>query len=98
MVAAHLGGGELRRIMAIQLKPEQEHRVAEALRSGAYSSTDDVIDRALEVLHEQDEWLMANPEANDAKIRAGIEELERGEGIPEDELDAYLARLKAQPE
>ncbi len=84
--------------MTIQLKPEQEHRIAEALRSGAYGSSDDVIDRALEVLHEQDEWLMANREANDAKIRTGIEELERGEGIPEDELDAYLARLKAQPE
>jgi Arc/MetJ-type ribon-helix-helix transcriptional regulator len=68
------------------------------LRSGAYSSTDDVIDRALEVLQEQDEWLAAHrPEIN-AKIRTGIEELERGEGIPEDELDAYLERLKAQPE
>ena len=84
--------------MTIQLKPEQEHRIVEALRSGAYSSSDDVIDRALEVLHEQDEWLTANREPNEAKIRTGIEELERGEGIPEDELDAYLARLKAQPE
>ena len=84
--------------MTIHLKPEQEHRIAEALRSGAYNSSDEVIDRALEVLHERDEWLMANREANDAKIRTGIEELERGEGIPEDELDAYLARLKAQPE
>jgi Arc/MetJ-type ribon-helix-helix transcriptional regulator len=84
--------------MTIQLKPEQEHRVAEALRSGAYSSSDDVIDRALEVLNEQDEWLMANREANEAKIRTGIEELECGEGIPEDEVDDYLARLKAQPE
>jgi Arc/MetJ-type ribon-helix-helix transcriptional regulator len=84
--------------MTIELKPAQEHRVAEALRSGAYSSSDDVIDRALEVLHEQDEWLVANREANDAKIRTGIEELDRGEGIPEDELDGYLARLKVQPE
>jgi hypothetical protein len=57
-----------------------------------------VIDRALEVLHEQDEWLIANREATDAKIRIGIEELERGEGILEDERDAYLARLNAQPE
>jgi hypothetical protein len=24
--------------------------------------------------------------------------LDRGEGIPEDQLDAYLAKLKAQPE
>jgi Arc/MetJ-type ribon-helix-helix transcriptional regulator len=84
--------------MAIQLNPNQEHRVAEALRSGAYRSPDDVIDRALDVLHEQDEWLMANRQAIDAHIREGIEELERGEGIPEDKLDAYLERLKAQPE
>jgi Arc/MetJ-type ribon-helix-helix transcriptional regulator len=85
-------------LMAIQLKPEQEHRIAEALRSGAYSSSDDVIDSALEVLHERDEWLMANQQQIDAKIRTGIDEIERGEGIPEDELDAYLQRLKAQPE
>ncbi len=84
--------------MAIQLKPEQEHRVAEALRSGVYRSPEDVIDRALEVLHEQDEWLTANRQAIDAKIHTGIEELERGEGIPEDQLDAYLERLKAEPE
>jgi Arc/MetJ-type ribon-helix-helix transcriptional regulator len=84
--------------VTIELKPEQEHRIAEALRSGAYHSAGDVIDRALEVLHERDEWLMANRQAIDAKIRRGIEELKRGEGIPEDKLDAHLERLKAQPE
>ena len=82
--------------MTIQLKPEQEHRIAEALRSGAYSSTDDVIDRALEVLHEQDERLAAQRQETNAKIHTGIEELERGEGIPEDELDAYFGRLTAR--
>jgi Arc/MetJ-type ribon-helix-helix transcriptional regulator len=84
--------------MTIELKPEQEHRIADALRSGVYHSEEDVINCALEVLHEQDEWLIANRQAINAKIRGGIEELERGEGIPEDELDAYLERLKAQPE
>jgi hypothetical protein len=49
-------------------------------------------------LHEQDEWLIANRQGIYAKIRNGLEELEHGQGIPEDELDAYLARLKAQPE
>ena len=72
----------MQRPMTIQLKPEQEHRIAEALRSGAYSSTDDVIDRALEVLHEQDEWLLAQRQTIDAKIQRGIVELERGVGIP----------------
>src|SRR5689334_5244463 len=75
--------------MAIELKPEQEHRIAEALRSGAYESPDDVINNALEVLHERDEWLFANRQMIDAKIQRGIAELDRGEGIPEDELDAY---------
>ena len=84
--------------MTIQLKADQEHRIAEALRSGAYHSPDEVIDRALEVLHERDEWLTANRQAIDAKIHRGIAELDRGEGIPEDELDTYLNRLKSQPE
>jgi putative addiction module CopG family antidote len=84
--------------MTIQLKPEQEHRIAEAVRSGAYQSPDEVIERALEVLHERDEWLMANRHAVDAKIRRGIEELDRGEGIPEDNLDAHLKALKARSE
>ena len=84
--------------MTIQLKPELEHRIAEAVRSGAYQSADEVIERALEVLHERDEWLLANRRLIDAKIRRGIEELDRGEGIPEDQLDAHLKSLKAQAE
>jgi Arc/MetJ-type ribon-helix-helix transcriptional regulator len=82
--------------MTIQLKPEQEQRIAEAVRSGAYQSPDDVIERALEVLHERDEWLMANREMVDTKIHRGMEELDRGEGITEDKLDAHLQALKAQ--
>ena len=84
--------------MTLQLSPEQETRVAEALRSGVYQSPDDVIDRALQVLHEQDQWLAANRQSINARIQKGIAELERGEGIPEDELDTHLERLKAQLE
>lgn len=80
------------------LSPEEENSVAEALRSGVYESPDDVIDRALEVLHAQDEGLMANRRSINEKIHRGLGELERGEGIPEDDLDGYLERLKAQPE
>ncbi|HEX7363166.1 MAG TPA: hypothetical protein VF283_21970 [Bryobacteraceae bacterium] len=84
--------------MTIDLKPEQEHRISEALQSGAYRNPGDVIDRALEVLHEQDEFLWANREAIEQQIRRGIEELDRGEGVPENELDSYLEQLKAQEE
>ncbi len=84
--------------MTIHIRPEQEHLITEAVRSGAYHSPDEVIDRALEILHEHDEWLSANQAMIGEKIRSGIEELDRGEGVPEDELNAYLDRLKAQPE
>jgi hypothetical protein len=47
---------------------------------------------------EQDRWLLESRQAINAKIRRGIDQLDRGEGIPEDQLDAYLAKLKAQPE
>jgi len=84
--------------MAITLRPSQERLVDEALASGAYGDPHEVIDRALEILREQDAWLRASRDEIRAAIREGAEELDRGEGIPENELDAYLERLKAQPE
>jgi hypothetical protein len=47
---------------------------------------------------QQDRWLLVNRELNDEKICRGLEQLERGEGMPEDELDGYLARLKTTAE
>ena len=52
----------------------------------------------LETQEEQDRWLLDDREAINAKIRRGIEQLDRGEGISEYRLDAYLAGLKARPE
>ena len=54
--------------------------------------------RLLETQEEQDRWLLEHRDAIDTKIRLGIEQLDRGEGIPEDQLDAYLEKLKAKPE
>jgi predicted transcriptional regulator len=42
-------------------------------------------------------WLNSRDVIN-AKIRRGIAQLDRGEGIAEDELDAWLAEQKAKPE
>jgi len=52
--------------------------------------------RLLETQEEQDRWLLENKAAINARIRRGIEQLDRGEGIPEDQLDAHLVKLKAQ--
>ncbi|HMD32658.1 MAG TPA: hypothetical protein VKG84_12170 [Candidatus Acidoferrales bacterium] len=45
---------------------------------------------------EQDRWLLENQDAINEKIKRGIEQLDRGEGISEDKLVAYLAKLKSQ--
>jgi antitoxin ParD1/3/4 len=84
--------------MTITLRPEQEQLVMDLMRTGSYANADEAIASALEMLRSQQEWLLADRDAIDAKIRQGIAELDRGEGIPEAQLDAYLAQLKARQE
>ncbi|MGD0759826.1 MAG: hypothetical protein ABR921_13045 [Candidatus Sulfotelmatobacter sp.] len=75
-----------------------EARIQKQLQATGSASVEEVLLRLLETQEEQDRWLLENREAINAKIRRGIGQLDRGEGIPDDQLDAYLAKLKAQPE
>ena len=85
--------------MTIEIRDASlEARIQEQLQATGSSSVEEVLLRLLDTQEEQDWWLLENREAINAKIRRGIAQLDRGEGIPEDELDAHLAELKAQPE
>jgi hypothetical protein len=75
-----------------------EARIQKQLQATGSGSIEEVLLRLLDTQEEQDRWLLENREAINTKIRRGIDQLERGEGIPEDRLDAYLADLKAKPE
>jgi predicted transcriptional regulator len=75
-----------------------EARIQKQLQATGSASVEEVLLRLLETQEEQDRWLSENREAIQAKIRRGIEQLDRGQGIPEDKLDAHLADLKAKPE
>ena len=75
-----------------------EARIQKQLQATGSGSLQEVLLRLLETQEEQDRWLLENRHANNAKIRRGIEQLDRGEGIGEDELGAYLAKLKARSE
>jgi hypothetical protein len=75
-----------------------EARIQRQLQATGSSSVEEVLLRLLETQEEQDRWLLENREMIDAKIKRGIDQLDRGEGIPEDRLSAYLADLKAKPE
>ncbi len=75
-----------------------EARIQKQLQATGSTSVEEVLLRLLETQEEQDRWLLENREAINAKIRRGIDQLNRGEGVAEDRLDAYLADLKAKPE
>jgi len=75
-----------------------EARIQKQLKASGSGSVEEVLLRLLETQEEQDRWLSENREAINTKIRRGIDQLDRGEGIPEDRLDGYLANLKTKPE
>jgi antitoxin ParD1/3/4 len=76
--------------MTITLRPEQEQLVAEVLRSGSYHNADEVIERALALLHEHEKWLADTR----AKIEEGYAAAERGELIDAAEVSAHLEQRK----
>jgi len=71
-------------------------RIQKLLRASGSSSVEEVLLRLVETQEERDRWLLENRATVNAKTRTGIDQLYRGEGIPEDQLDAHLAKLKHQ--
>src|SRR5438046_4287263 len=75
-----------------------EARSKKQMQATGAASAEEALLRLLETQEEQDRWLLENKKAINAKIRRGIDQLDKGAGIPEDQLDAYLVKLIAQPE
>jgi antitoxin ParD1/3/4 len=76
--------------MTITLRPEQEKLIADLVRSGAYQNADQVLEKALELLHEHETWLAENR----TRIEEGYAAAERGELIEDDRVRAQLAERK----
>jgi hypothetical protein len=75
-----------------------EARIQKQIRATGSANAEEALLHLLETQEEQDRWLIDSRDTINAKIRRGIAQLERGEGIPEDHLDAYLTEQKAKPE
>jgi predicted transcriptional regulator len=85
--------------MSIEMRDAAlEARIKKQLQATGSACVEEVLLGMLETQEEQDRRLSENREAINAKIRRGISQLKRGQGIPEDQLDAHLADLKAKPE
>ena len=73
-----------------------EARIRKHLQATDSGSIEEMLRRLLETQEEQDRWLLETRETINSNIKRGIEQLDRGEGIPEDRLDAHLLKLKSQ--
>lgn len=81
--------------MTINLQPEQERLVAQAIQSGAYANPDQVIARALELLRSEDCWLLQDKDAIHDKIERAFGQFERGECFTEEQSRADMEQRKA---
>ena len=81
--------------MTITLRKEHEKLIAEAMQTGAYQSPDEVIGRALEMLHSQDEWLREHRQEVADKIDRGLAQFERGEFFSAEASRADMEKRKA---
>jgi antitoxin ParD1/3/4 len=79
--------------MTITLKPEDEQLIQKRLQTGAFTSAEEVVHRALESLEAEDEWIRQNRQAIQGKIDRAFDQFERGEGLTAEES---LARLEAK--
>lgn len=82
--------------MTITLGPEYEQLIAEAMRTGAYQNAEEVIGRALEMLHSEDEWLHDQKEQVEAKIERAFIQFERGEFMSPEESRLDMEKRKAK--
>ena len=76
--------------MTVRLKPELEAMIQDDLERGPYRSVDEFVERAVHMLHEQEEWFAGNRDEIAALIEHGFAQSERGELIDGDDAATLL--------
>jgi putative addiction module CopG family antidote len=76
--------------MTVHIRPEFEAIIAEDLKSGGYESAEEYIERAIQLLHEEQVLPIENSEEIAALIEEGWAEAERGELIDGDDAFKIL--------
>jgi len=80
--------------MEIRLSPEIEAVVQQDMASGRYGSVEEYIAKAVEVLHEREQWREETVEEFNAKLDEAIAEAERGELADEDQVRREMREMK----
>jgi Arc/MetJ-type ribon-helix-helix transcriptional regulator len=82
--------------MTITLMPEHEELIAEAMRTGAYRSPEEVIAVALEMLRSENEWIRDHQQEISEKIDRALAQFERGEFLTSEESRIDMEKRKAE--
>jgi antitoxin ParD1/3/4 len=81
--------------MTLELKPEIESLIQKRLASGDFSSAEELIERALESLAAEEDWITENREIIASQIQEGWDETQRGELTDGEDVRAEMQRFKA---
>jgi len=65
--------------MNVLLKPKLEEFIAEKVKAGQYTDANDVVNEALEVLWEQEQFTPEHEADLRREVRRGLDQLDRGE-------------------
>jgi antitoxin ParD1/3/4 len=85
--------------MNVSLTPELERLVAEKVESGLYRSASEVLREGLRLLQLREEEQAVRMEALRRDIQEGLDELDRGAGVPGGEaFDRIMARIDGHEE
>jgi antitoxin ParD1/3/4 len=76
--------------MTIHLKPELEALIQQDVERGPYRSVDEFVERAVQMLHDEERLFRENKKVIHEAIGEGLAQLDRGEGVPGDVSRARL--------
>ena len=82
--------------MNVSLTPELEKLVASKVASGRYQSASEVVREGLRLLDDHDRLRELHLDEVRKKIQTGLDQLDRGEGIPGDAAYARMQQKSAQ--
>ena len=80
--------------MTIHLKPELEALIQQDVERGPYRSPDEFVERAVQMLHEQEQWFVDDRDEIAALIEQGYASSERGDLLDPEQVRAHVAESK----
>jgi Arc/MetJ-type ribon-helix-helix transcriptional regulator len=81
-------------LMTIHLKPELEALIQKDVERGPYRSVDDFVERAVQMLHEEEALLVNDRDVINQKIERAFGQFARSEGLTPEESRARLRERK----